>query len=224
VLIATDSITSVDGTGLTAYANNLTIDRQAPRILSTTWNGAALGASRIITAGAFTFTATFSEPLSTASLTTGDVVLTNTITSTTITASSLSYNAATNTVTIVFPSLAESTYRLQLTSGTLAFEDVVGNDLDGEATGSQADGTITGNGTTGGHYILNFESDLPTAPLTGFVRSSLTGSVVSRATAPTRYLNNAFDNDDFTFYISQSSDKCCGNACRWYGYTQCRDC
>jgi methionine-rich copper-binding protein CopC len=202
VLIATDSITSVDGTGLTAYANNLTIDRQAPRILSTTWNGAALGASRIITAGAFTFTATFSEPLSTASLTTGDVVLTNTITSTTITASSLSYNAATNTVTIVFPSLAESTYRLQLTSGTLAFEDVVGNDLDGEATGSQADGTITGNGTTGGHYILNFESDLPTAPLTGFVRSSLTGSVVSRATAPTRYLNNAFDNDDFTFYIS----------------------
>ena len=67
VSIAAGAVQNLQGVGSLSYSGTFRVDTTAPRILSTTWNGAPLANSRVLPPGPFTFTATVSEPLFTAS-------------------------------------------------------------------------------------------------------------------------------------------------------------
>src|SRR5262249_50684156 len=97
---------------------------------------------------------TFSEPLDTNSLDAGNVSLQNTLTGNFYSATDLTYDGATNTVTITFDSLPEGTYTLDLNA--FGFRDLAGNPLDGTPSSPLP----SGDGSGGDDYVLNFSVDV----------------------------------------------------------------
>src|SRR5690606_29299676 len=84
-----------------------------------------------------------------------DVILTDG-SGTVIPATLLSFDPLSNIFTASFTDLSESDYELRFVSGDEAFEDVLGNDMDGEPVGPGVDGTPSGDGLQGGDYVVHF--------------------------------------------------------------------
>ena len=75
-------------------------------------------------------------------------------------ANSFDYDPGTNALTLQYSGLAEEDYTLTLLSGNGAFEDLAGNDLDGEANWPLP----SGNGFAGGDFVVNFTLDHMSSP------------------------------------------------------------
>jgi hypothetical protein len=101
-----------------------------------------------------------------------------------------------NTFTAQFDPLPEADYTLRLVSGETAFEDAVGNPLDGEPEGGAADGTPTGDGTPGGDYVVDFIVDRDDARIDGFQRERPFGGLVY-SSHDTGRLSPVGDQDTF---------------------------
>jgi len=74
----------------------------------------------------------FSEPMLTTNLDASDFSLLGVLRNISYSASSFSYSAGGTVLTLNYTNLPEDKYTLTLLSATGRFEDVVGNDLDGE--------------------------------------------------------------------------------------------
>ncbi len=75
----------------------------------------------------------------------------------------------------------------------------MGNGLDGEPIGPNADGTPTGDGTSGGDYLVNFVLDNPTSiPPTPFERLNPAGSLVFSSVGTEGLIFDATDEDFIT--------------------------
>ncbi len=178
------------------------LDTTGPTIAATSWNGTAFPVDHVFAEGPLTITATMSELLLTRrsartglkSPGAGDLMLYDSRTGTTVPPTSVSFDASTLTFAASFPTLAEGQYTLVLLSGDGAFEDVVGNDLDGEPLGGNADGTPTGNGVAGGDYQIDFSVDRDLTPADPFARLAPQGSLV--ATSDNQGLINFTDDED----------------------------
>ena len=83
---------------------------------------------------------------------------------------SLEYEPETNTIIAHFSDVAEAEYMLNIVSGTGAFEDIVGNDLDGEPLLDSLDGTPSGDGVAGGDWFIEFNVNISVERLAGFAR------------------------------------------------------
>ena len=68
------------------------------------------------------------------------------------------YDVDTHTLTVSFLQLAEDDYTLTLFSE--AFKDVHGNELDGENEGLVIPPDVSGDGTAGGDFHLEFSADI----------------------------------------------------------------
>ena len=128
----------------------------------------ASAATKVIAPGPLTFVANFDEALKVfirgrgglRTPTAADISLVNNTTGTSVfPALAVDSNPAMTQFMADFAALPEGNYTLTLTSGDDAFEDPVGNDLDGEPLGLNPDGTISGDGVNGGDYVLNFFVD-----------------------------------------------------------------
>jgi methionine-rich copper-binding protein CopC len=169
--IATGAVVDLDGQSLEEFTIALEVDQTAPRVTSSTIaEGEVVDASEvtIVTLG-------FDELLADADLDVTDVVLMGLVSGAQV-ATSLTYDDQSQTVAIEFTVLPVDTYTLTITSGDGAFEDLAGNDLDGEP------GVFpTGNDSPGGNFVLNFELD---APFTATAVAPVDGAVLP--TAPTQ--------------------------------------
>ena len=190
------------------FSSTFILDTTGPQILSTVWNGAALPANRAMPEGTLRFEALFTERLFTLrSARTGlkapgteDVLLLNTLTNVSVNPDRVEFDPNTLNFSAEFDGLDEGVYELRLVSGDGAFEDQVGNDLDGEPNGAAADGTVTGNGTAGGDYTVQFFVDSVSRPSNVFDALQPAGGLVSHSTNNLTVLHDPADVDELTFF------------------------
>ncbi len=182
VEIPAGALIDLGGSTNEAFAAQLFIDAVAPRLVSTLWNGQPLPATRTFPQGELVFSATFDESIAGDNLDFQDITLSNPVLGSFFTFPSISYDDTSRTLTAAYNSLPEGDYELALLSADGAFEDLVGNDLDGEPLGQHPDGTVTGDGADGGQYTATFRVESGPLDVNGrFIRTAPLGSWVSRA-------------------------------------------
>ncbi len=164
-VIAADTITGLAGGSNVAFTGSFFVDAGSPRIIATTWNGQSFPDNRTLPTGSLTVGFEFSEPINMDNVDINDISIFDEQTFSTIAPQGIAYDDATNTLSAAFKFLGEGGYFIAVFSGDESFEDLVGNDLDGEAVGGQIDGTVTGDGNAGGDYFLSFNLDGPTLPI-----------------------------------------------------------
>jgi subtilisin family serine protease len=181
--IAGGSILDAQGTGLSGFSSGFSIDRLPPRIVS-----ASVAEGDILEPGDLTVTIAFDEPMSTASIDPSDTALFGLYRGT-FHLPVMSFDPTGTVMTLEYFGLPDDSYSLRLFSGDSAFEDLTGNDLDGEPTGFP-----TGDGVEGGDFVLNFAID-PAAPspLGAFAPVLPPGSLIFEGSAGDNTI--AFDGD-----------------------------
>lgn len=208
VTLAAGVVVDLQGLGNLAFTGTFRVDSTGPRIVATTWRGAAFPVDARFDEGALVFTAQFDEVLKTTNSPRrgmlipgpGAIRLVDTLSGAVFTAASVTYDEATSTFRAQFGALPEGEYQLTLFSGEYGFEDVVDNDLDGEPIGGNADGTITGDGVPGGNYVIGFTVDRDEIALDPFARLEPLGSLILASRGNEGLINSAADADDFTFF------------------------
>ncbi|GAB5402359.1 MAG: hypothetical protein Aurels2KO_05900 [Aureliella sp.] len=211
IAIAAGAVTDLQGQSLAEdFTSSFTLDTTGPTILSTTWNGQAFPADSILLDGPLTIDAIFSESLFTVrsartGLKTpgvGDVVLTNTTTGDSVNPDNVLFDPVTLKFTAGFNQVEPGLYSVAFVSGDGAFEDALGNDLDGEPIGPGSDGTPSGDNTKGGDYTVAFEVDFVTTESNDFGGIVPAGSMIASSLGNVTRLHDATDADGFTFYAN----------------------
>ncbi len=211
IVIAAGAVTDLQGQQLAEdFTSSFTLDTTGPRILATTWNGEAFPSSGILLDGPLSIEAIFSEGLFTVrsartGLKTpgvGDVVLTNTTTGESVNPDNVLYDPATLKFTAGFDRVEAGLYAVTFVSGDGAFEDVLGNDLDGEPIGPAGDGTPSGDSLKGGDFTVNFEVDFVTTDSNDFGGLVPDGSMIASSLGNISRLHDATDTDGFLFYAN----------------------
>lgn len=204
VTLAAGSVFDLQGVAAEAFSTSFTLDTTGPIITSTLWNGDPY--TPVLAQGPLTFEATFNEdlfqlgsarrgPFSPAG---DDILLVEQVTGESFLASDVTYDAQTDRFTAVYDFLPEGQYQLRLVSGDLAFEDLVGNDLDGEPLGPGLDGAPTGDGVPGGDYVATFIVDrTEQTPLLSPARLEPLGGLISQSAGNVGLLSSPDDRDEF---------------------------
>ncbi len=143
-------IMDAQGMALPPFQSQFTVDTTAPRVtgISVQQNGSVSTGDAIITVQ-------FSEVI--APLTSGGFTLVGASTGSK-SAQSFAFDPTTRTLSLQYTGLTEQYYTLTLNSADGAFEDLAGNNLDGEAMFPMPPNQ-SGNGTAGGNFVVNFHAD-----------------------------------------------------------------
>ena len=149
--IAAGALETPAGTPIQGFSANFDYDTAPPTVTAV----APLSAGGTVAPGDLALTITFSEPLNAGVLDAADMELVRGA-GNILYATDFAYDAATQTLTLNYASLAEGAYALTLRSSTLAFCDAHGNPLDGN-----------GDGTGGDAFVLHFNVDAPDRALPG---------------------------------------------------------
>jgi hypothetical protein len=200
VAIAAGAIQDVQATPLTAFTEHFTLDQTPPRVVSS-----SIQENDVLPAGTLTYTVTFSEPMNTANLDPSDFQLVGHIRNSSFFPSSFpSYDPTGTTLTITYSGLPDDAYTLTLISCDGAFEDVVGNNLDGEPLAFPIPPNVSGDGVEGGNFAVDFALDAGTQPLpTPLVPVAPPGSLIYQPPPlpATGTIAFAGDTDDFTIAL-----------------------
>jgi len=190
VAIAAGAILDVQGTPVEAYAGQFEVDVTAPWVAA-----ASIEEGQILPTGDLTVTVTFNEEMDPSRLDVGDVRLHGTMGATNIEPVAIGFDGSATVLTIEFADLADDAYTLSLFSTDFAFRDVVGNLLDGEAAWPLP----SGDGTEGGHFVVNVEADADEQALGDLSRSfTQAGGLVYEGSAVGAIVR-AGDTDSYTF-------------------------
>ncbi len=205
VVLAAGQVGDLQFVGNLPFSSTFIVDRAGPQVLATEWNNGAFPGTGVFAEGPLVFEALFNEQLATASsarrgpLTPGkdDILLENLLTGELIIAESVEFDSNTLLLTAEFGALSEGSYQLTLVSGDGAFEDLVGNDLDGEPLGPGIDGTPSGNGILGGNYTITFDVDNDQVAAADFVRLEPLGSLIFASHENAGVISSAGDTDGY---------------------------
>ncbi|MCA9257780.1 MAG: PPC domain-containing protein [Planctomycetales bacterium] len=208
ILLDDDALLDLGGNAIPGWSSVFYVDSTGPRLVEAFWNDEPLVAGLTLSPGFGSFVGRFDEDLFTISSarrglrTPGgdDLELVDAISGTSYAPTSVAYNASTFTFSAEFPFLPEGNYTLRLRSGDGAFEDAVGNDLDGE-TGPTEDGFPTGDGVEGGDFVAELTIDVGAVPsdLRPFERVQPLGTQIFASQQTTGALNSVADVDRFQF-------------------------
>jgi hypothetical protein len=196
VTIASGAITDVQKTPIAAFTTHFSTDQTSPRVVSS-----SIQQNGIVTPGSLTYTVKFSEPMQTAYLDSFDFALTGAFKGASYTPTSFGFDASGKTLTIQYAGLPEDNYALTLFSGDFAFEDVVGNNLDGEALAWPIPTHVSGDGVEGGNFEVDFAMDVGTAAFpTPLTAEPPLGSLIYASSA-LGAINFAGDTDRYTLSL-----------------------
>ncbi|MFO0897057.1 MAG: S8 family serine peptidase [Pirellulales bacterium] len=177
LLLPAGAVLSLDERAGQEYAVDVVIDTTAPRVI-----GSSVQAGDVLPAGPVTLAFTFDEPLA-ASVTADDFSLIGRLHGA-IQPTVFNYDPVSSKLQLVYASLPDDQFKLSLRSGDGAFEDLAGNDLDGEALAFPLPPGRSGNGQPGGDFNVAFfvdattaEFPLPLAPLAPLGSLAYTGKV-----------------------------------------------
>ena len=209
VSLAAGSVTDLQGELNTAFASTFELDTAGPIITSTFWNGNSLPVDHALLPGPLNFEAHFNEPLKAffragrglRSPDAADISLVNDTTAEVFVPAFVDSNSENTNFEAFFNSLTEGSYTLTLLSGSGAFEDVAGNDLDGEALGMNTDGTPSGDAVAGGDYVIHFVVDAANQTASDFLRLQPLGGLIFESTLNAGILHDATDDDAFSFFL-----------------------
>ncbi|MFV2067112.1 MAG: hypothetical protein ACC645_09045, partial [Pirellulales bacterium] len=159
VAIAEGAIEDVEGQPIEALVGQWMVDTTPPRVIDM-----SIQEDATVPAGVpLTVSVRFDEPLNTPMLDSTALRLTTQFGGE-YPPTDFGYDPITSTMTVEFPPLAEDRYTLTLLSGDGQFEDLVGNDLDGESSAWPIPPNRSGNGVWGGDFVVHFQTEVTTAP------------------------------------------------------------
>ena len=193
--LAGGSMLDLQATPLSEFIASFRIDSSGPRVVASS----LLGGGHVAP-GDLVVTVQFDETLDETGIDVFDLPLDG-FSGGSRYADSLSYDPTESILTATFLNLPEDSYELTFISGDGAFEDPLGNDLDGEP---MVVATIpSGDGQPGGDFVLSFGvSDLETAPFPAafdFV-APLAADVMEGSTSD--WIWAARDTDSFTVSLT----------------------
>ena len=190
VEIADSALVSLSGLYITGWSTTFNTDFTAPKVSATSENQFT-----VLDQAARTLTFTFDEAISATGLGIEDVTLLDQNGSP-VSITSFAYDAINLQASIGIPFLAEGDYTLTLRSGNGAFEDVAGNDLDGEN-----DWLPSGDGVAGGDYVFHFTVDATTLALPVPLGAIQPDGSLIYDTAHSGIFHAEFDEDRYTLEI-----------------------
>lgn len=198
ISLGAGSVSDLQSTSLMPYAVAITIvsDGAGPRVI-----GSSIQEGDTIAADHVAYEVRFDEALDPDVLDAGDVRLTGDRTGPR-TATDFVYDPGASVATVTFDALEDDRYTLVLTSGDGAFEDDVGNDLDGEPAGNPIPPDTTGDGIPGGDFVVRFHVDIDQGPLPPLAEVPPLGGLVHR-TSTAGSIGPA-DRDVFTIALDAS--------------------
>ncbi|MCH8046641.1 MAG: tandem-95 repeat protein [Planctomycetes bacterium] len=195
VEIAGGSILDLQGTAIDPFSATFAVDTTGPRVISS-----SLQEGDNVPAGGLTVTIQFDELLSDASLGAEDVLLIGALTGAHA-PDTFNYDGPSSTLNLGYNSLLDDNYTLTLTSGDGAFEDLPGNDLDGEPLAFPIPPNRSGDGVAGGDFVVNFSIDVEVTAYPTPLDSRLPlGSLIYDASVDGA-ISFASDTDSFTLDV-----------------------
>ena len=206
VVLAQGAVMDLQSVGNVAFSGSFELDTTGPRVIASSVREGEVVS--IPPDGRLVYTATFDEDLmATSSARRGpyapgldDVVLFEVRTAQFFSPTSVAYDAVSDTFTASYDGLPEGDYSLSLLSGDNAFEDLVGNDLDGEPLAWPIPPNVSGDGTAGGDFSVNFTYDAVQSEANAFERLAPFGGLMSESADNWGLINVPGDEDDFTFF------------------------
>ena len=193
ITINAGSIVDVQGTPIQPFIGTFVIDKTSPRVVSS-----SIVENDVKPIGSLTYTAVFSEDMETSVLDPSDFSLVGGW-SGSHGAASLAWTDA-RTVQLQFDGTAwEDQYTLTLSSAVGKFQDPAGNPLDGEPHTPFS--LPSGNGTTGGDFLVHFTTDVVSAPFpTPLNREKPAGSQIYDGSLNTA-IGTSTDTDSYTISL-----------------------
>lgn len=190
--ISGGAIVDLQGEPLAAFASEFVVDTVAPHVISS-----SLNFGDVVPWGNLAVILQFNEELDATTLDASDVFLTSQMHGD-FTPTTMSYDTPSSRLVLEFEELPEDRYTFTLASGDDAVQDLVGHDFDGEVSLSPGGPLISGDGTAGGDFVVEFVSEGPDGafPLPLEAASSF-GSLVYRGSV-LRAVGGASDVDTFT--------------------------
>ncbi len=198
VRIPAGALLDTQGRPLAEYNDVFYLDRVAPRVIFS-----SLSEGDVVPTGSLTYVVGFDEPLNAAVLDPTDFTLLGVGLNRSYTPASFTYIQDTSVLTIRYANLPEDSYRLTLLSGTNNFRDLAGNLLDGEPPAGlwHIPPQRSGNGVAGGNFVVNFVTDLDTAPFpAALVSAAPPGSLIYQGQVP-GLIHVASDTDSYTLAL-----------------------
>jgi len=148
--IAAGAILDLQNTPIEPFSATVMIDTAGPRVIES-----SVLPGSVLAAGELVYTARFDEQLDSADLDQWDIRLYG-FRSGYHYPDAFVYDPDTSTLTVEFLTIGPDDYVLALYSGDGGFEDLMGNDLDGEA--NPATTVPSGDGNPGGDFVVGFSS------------------------------------------------------------------
>ncbi len=197
VTIAAGAILDVQGTPIEEFTSTFVIDLTGPRVTDS-----SVQEGQIVTIssdGKLVYTADFDEELKDGDLGPEDVAIVGAISGSHV-PSLFEYHydsdPGISDLRLEFDGLPEDDYTLTLYSGDGRFEDLVGNDLDGQPSFPLP----SGDGAPGGDFVVNFTFDAIQSGANEFVRLAPLGGLMFGSGDNQGLVNFAGDPDDWTFF------------------------
>ena len=195
ITIAPGAIQNVQGTRLAAFTERFSTDQTPPRVTAS-----SIQQNAILSPGDFTYTVTFSEPMNTSNLDASDFSLVGQFGGF-LSPLSFSYDATGTTLTLQYVGLQEDNDTLTLFSGDSQFEDLVGNNLDGEATNWPIPSNESGDGVEGGNFSVSFSVDIGTFSFPTPLNPELPSGSLVFDRSLSGAVNAAGDTDSYTIAL-----------------------
>jgi hypothetical protein len=172
-------------------------DTLAPRVI-----GSSIQQDGVLPSGNVSITIQFDEPIKTSNIDKSDFELANIARTAVLTASSFSFSTTGDAITVNYLNVGEDRYTFKLSSGNGQFEDVAGNDLDGETTAASwpIPSGHSGDDVAGGNFSVSFEVDVDTTPFPALQVVNPDGGTAYSNTV-VRRLGTAGDHDSYTISL-----------------------
>ena len=199
VEVTATNAASLEGTDQTSD-ELVVVEGNLPQVIAT-----SIEPGDVLRPGSFVLTARFDEGIAASGLDVSDVVLNGSVVGS-IVPDAITYDAVARRVRVDFSGVPEDRYELRLLSGDGRFEDIDGNDLDGEVNPTTT--VPSGDGTAGGDFVIEFAVDPETVPIAAdLVSLRPNGGLIYSPdvfdTLPVSHLSYSGDTDSISIALDE---------------------
>lgn len=195
IMIHEDAIFDLAGESVAAFTTAFEVDETPPQIETI-----SVQQNDVLPVGATEIVVGFSESLSVAGIDSADIQLMGARVGI-VAPEIVSFSGDGTTLTVNYADLSDDRYTLRLFSGDGQFEDLAGNDLDGEPVQFPLPPNTSGDGTAGGDFVVEFEVDITSISLNDSFEALLPLGTLAHQASEEAAVFDSSDVDEFQFSI-----------------------